>query len=53
MSQGRERVRAVAALMLLGKRSPAGPDKERGGLGTGVAAAERFDVSAMKWFSKK
>ena len=53
MSQGRERGTAVAALPLLGKGSPAEPDKERGGLGTGVAAAKRFDVSAMKRFSKK
>lgn len=53
MSQGRERDTVVAALMLLEKGSPARLDKERGGLETGVAAAERFDVSAMKWFSLK
>lgn len=53
VSQGGERGRAVAARTLLGKRSPASADKERGGLGTGVAAAERFDVRAVKWFSEK
>lgn len=49
VSQGR----AVAALTLLGKGSPVRPDKERGGIRSGVAAAERFDVSTMKWVSKK
>lgn len=54
VSQGGERGRAVAARTLLGKRRPAAADKERGGgLGPGVAAAERFDVRAVKWFSKK
>lgn len=44
---------AVAALALLGKGSPVGPDKERGGLGMRVAAAKKFDMSAMKRFGKK
>lgn len=52
-SQGREGSRAVATLTLLGKGSPARPHKERGGARSEVAAAERFDVSTVKWVSKK
>lgn len=43
----------MAALTLLGKGSPARPHKERAGIRSEVAAAERFDVSTMKWVNKK
>lgn len=53
VSQGRERGRAVAALTLLGKGSPARPDNERGGIRSGVAAVERVDLSTTKCVSRK
>lgn len=53
VSQGGERGRAVAALILLGMGSPVRADNGRGGIRSGTAAAGRFSVSAVKWVSKK